>query len=81
MEKVTEGDSPDDGVRIHSALEAAWRTAGVLSSSKKKVSGEPVAHELGAMLQGDEGTIGPSPDRLLRLIQTTLVVIGRQKLC
>ena len=80
MEKVNKDERADAGGQIHSALEAAWRQAGVLSSSKKKVSGEPVAHELGAMLQGDEGTLGPSPERVLKLVQTTLVVIGRRSL-
>ena len=80
MEKVRRDEQADAGGQIHSALEAAWHQAGVLSSSKKKVSGEPVPHELGAMLQGDEGTLGPSPERVLKLVQTTLVVIGRRSL-
>ena len=57
----------------------SWKTPGLrlLSAAKKRLSGAPAVNELGAYLEGEAGTIGPGPDRLLRLIQSTLVVIGK----
>ena len=65
---------------MHQALERAWESAGALSSARKKVSGASAVHELGAYLQGVEGTMGPSGQRLLKLIQSTLLIIGQKKL-
>ena len=65
------------GKELHDKLENAWTQAGVLSAAKKRLSGAPAVNELGAYLEGEAGTIGPGPDRLLRLIQSTLVVIGK----
>ena len=65
------------GKELHDKLENAWTQAGVLSAAKKRLSGAPAVNELGAYLEGEAGTIGPGPDCLLRLIQSTLVVIGK----
>ena len=64
----------------HLALEQAWGATGVLSAAKKRVSGETEAQELGAFISGDNGTIGPSKERLMKLIQVTFVVISKSKL-
>ena len=53
---------------------------GIVVTAKKRVSEEAHAHELGALLQGDAGSIGPSAERVLKLVQTTLVVIGKKQL-
>ena len=76
MQRTSAGNSADAGE--HNALEDAWAQVGVLSSVKKRLSGATAVQELGAHLQGASGTIGP--DRLLRLIQVTLVCIGRKRL-
>ena len=70
----------DDGAVFHQQLEQAWENVGVLSSQKKRVSQAPVAQELGAMLSGPAGVIGPSPLRLLKLIQSTLVMLSKPRL-
>jgi len=80
MEKV--GDDPDraSGAELHLALEKAWERAGVLSSAKKRVSEAGVVQELGAQVDGVKGTLGPSPERLLKLVQSTLVVLAKGRL-
>eukprot|EP00435_Cladocopium_sp_Y103_P066273 s1586_g28.t1 len=80
MQKTSTSSAPHAGAAMHDALEAAWSEAGVLSSVKKRVSGAPTAQELGAEILGAQGTIGPSTDRILKLVQSTLVVIGKPKL-
>ena len=80
MSKVRDNGKSAQGEQMHEKLEAAWSSAGVLSSAKKRVAGASEAHELGAQFEGLEGTLGPSPERLLKLIQATLVVIGKHRL-
>jgi len=80
MSKVQPGELATMGRDFHQRLEQAWASVGVLSSDKKKVADEPKAQELGAFFDGEAGTMGPSRERLLRLIQTTLVVISKRRL-
>ena len=81
MEKIKQVNSDDsEGKALHARLEDAWERMGVLSSEKKRVSNAAVAQELGAMVDGEEGTLGPSQERLLKLIQSTLVVISKFRL-
>eukprot|EP00435_Cladocopium_sp_Y103_P022492 s823_g5.t1 len=80
MERVHHECDGEAGKSFHEALEAFWARAGVLSSEKKRISGAPTAQELGALLDGPKGQIGPSGERLLKLIQTTLLVLGKVKL-
>ena len=80
MSKVRDNGKSAQGEQMHEKLEAAWSSAGVLSSAKKRVAGASEAHELGAQFEGLEGTLGPSPERLLKLIQAPLVVIGKHRL-
>lgn len=80
MEKVTDQDAPVGGRELHRALESAWDAVGVLSSAKKKLDGGDRALELGALIDGDTGTLGASPERMLRLVQSTLVVISKARL-
>ena len=80
IEKLGPGEQPEHGFRFHEALEDAWRSVGVLSSEKKKVAGETRANELGACLDGETGTLGPSAERILRLVQSTVAVISKRQL-
>lgn len=80
MEKQYAGLPELGGRTFHEALEESWARAGVLSSAKKRTSGAPVAQELGALIDGRSGIIGPSGERLLKLIQTTLLVLSKGKL-
>eukprot|EP00435_Cladocopium_sp_Y103_P015342 s342_g3.t1 len=80
LEKHDKRQPPCEGPCFHQALEDAWAKVGVLSSTKKRVVGEPSAQELGALFEGESGVLGPSPERLLRLIQSTMVVIAKPRL-
>ena len=68
------------GAAFHQFLEDAWKSEGVLSSEKKKVSEADRVQELGADIDGCSGRFGPSLERLLKLVQTTLVVIAKTRL-
>ena len=80
MQRTADRNEPEEVRVLHEELEQAWNDAGVLSSAKKRVSGAIKVDELGARLEGEAGTIGPSPERLLRLLQTTLVIISKTRL-
>ena len=79
MSKRTSGDS-EEGFLFHKSLEDAWDASGVLSSSSKRVSGAAVGQELGGYFDGSQGLLGPSGERLVRLIQCSLMVIGNPRL-
>ena len=80
MQRTADRGEPEEARVLHEELEQAWNDAGVLSSAKKRVSGAIKVDELGARLEGEAGTIGPSPERLLKLLQTTLVIISKTRL-
>lgn len=80
MEKGAAEALPGAGATMHQALEQAWASSGVLSSAKKRVVGASSVHELGAFIQGVQGTMGPSGERVLKLVQSTLFVIGQRRL-
>ena len=65
---------------LHDRVEESWETSGVLSSKAKRVVAAGRAVELGAEVNGIEGTIGPSSERLIKLIQSTMSVIRKAKL-
>lgn len=69
-------ESGKDGSRLHGEAERSWQQAGVVSSAKKKASNLRVADELGARLDGENGMIGVNGERLVKLLQTTSVVIS-----
>ena len=52
MSKVRDNGKSAQGEQMHEKLEAAWSSAGVLSSAKKRVAGASEAHELGAQFEG-----------------------------
>eukprot|EP00438_Fugacium_kawagutii_P026039 Skav215411 [mRNA] locus=scaffold356:146656:153836:- [translate_table: standard] len=74
------GSAGLSGQDLHEGLEDAWDQVGILSSVKKKVSDVSSAQELGALIDGSQRMLGGSGDRLLRLIQSTLVVISKPRL-
>ena len=78
-ERVKLGDTSMGGTRLHDEAERSWQEAGVVSSSKKRASNLEVADELGARLDGRTGMIGVSGERLVKLLQTTSVVISEFK--
>ena len=80
MGKTNAMTSGEEAVRLHRLVEESWQASGVLSSSGKRVAGAMRAVELGAEVNGIEGTLGPSSERLIKLIQSTLSVISRGKL-
>eukprot|EP00438_Fugacium_kawagutii_P002308 Skav226067 [mRNA] locus=scaffold211:609064:615202:- [translate_table: standard] len=79
MQHVKSDEQPLDGVDLHRKLEQAWVRTGILSSEKKRVHGEHVVQELGALVDGKRKLIGGSNLRVLKLIQVTLVVISKAK--
>ena len=71
-------DSPgDQGRRCHELAEAAWSSAAVLSSEKKRKRAVRMAEELGAEINGHAKTIGSSSTRLLKVLQLTLHLLGK----
>eukprot|EP00438_Fugacium_kawagutii_P029993 Skav217720 [mRNA] locus=scaffold2294:330165:342168:- [translate_table: standard] len=77
--RAQEGVINDEDQVLQRKAEEAWLEAGVLSSSKKKVSGESTVEELGALIDGVGGILGGSPSRLLKLAQLTLLVVARKR--
>ena len=69
-----------EGDRLHILAESAWEQAGVLSSEKKKKRGVSAVQELGAYIDGDVKTMGPAGERIIKLIQGTLWLLGRRHL-
>ena len=76
-QKVKIGDEGLDTRGLHAEAEEAWERYGVLSSKKKKVEGAARVDELGAVISGTDQVLGPSAERLVKLAQTTLVVLSR----
>jgi len=68
------------GNALHDTAEAAWATAHVISAEKKRKSGVLLGEELGGFIAGDSKTLGPSPERLLRLLQATIWILSRPHL-
>lgn len=65
------GDAGGRARELHSLAEAAWNSAGVLSSEKKKVVEAEAVQELGAMFDSEARLLGASAERLVKLIQST----------
>lgn len=68
------------GSQLHELAEEAWKEAHVVSSAKKRQHAVAEAQELGAWVDGSAGTLGGSPERFLKLIHSTLFVLGRPQL-
>eukprot|EP00435_Cladocopium_sp_Y103_P017786 s1144_g4.t1 len=79
-EKISDPDEDNEAGEFHMQAEQAWNAAGVLSSEKKKVFGAPHAQELGAMMDGTGKSLGVSAERLVKLLQSTALVLSTEKL-
>ena len=77
MQKTETPGVDREGEWLHLELEKSWEAAGVLSSAKKRVSRALRGQELGADVNGQDGVIGPSNERLLKLLQSTMVVLSK----
>lgn len=78
--EILSDEYPEEGHRLHILAEEAWKRAGVLSSEKKRKCGVDEVQELGACIDGTTRTIGPSEERILKLIRCTLWLLGRHHL-
>ncbi len=76
-ERVENGQAGSEERRLHQLAELSWRRAGVLSSEKKRVVSAPAVEELGGWLDGDNGILGASSLRLIRLLRSTSIVLSR----
>ena len=76
-ERVSSDSPGDQGDRCHELAEAAWSSAGVLSSEKKRKRAVMLAEELGAELDGGNKTLGASASRLLRVLQLTVHLLSK----
>lgn len=79
-EKIVRGSSSGEARNLHNGIEDSWREWGVLSSAKKRIVGSKEVLELGAFAGGKGKILGASMDRLVKLIQVTLVVISQNRL-
>ena len=75
--RVAPPDFGEQGDYFHGLAERAWKSAGVVSSEKKRKAAVDEACELGCLISGELGTMGISPDRALRLGLATLHLLGR----
>ena len=76
--KVDPEENGRQGDWFHTQAEAIWKKAGVISSEKKRKSRVEKAEELGCFIDGAEGTMGVTTERLLRLCQATLYFVGKK---
>ena len=77
--QVVRGEEQKIAEHLQAEVEQAWNRAGVLSSEKKKVTGSEQVQELGAQFDGDARLLGVSSSRLLRLFQTTCVLLSKRR--
>ena len=80
LDNFAAGQIHESGDHLRKLAEAAWEEVGVVSSAKKKVTAAQEAQELGAFVDGKHKTLGASPERLLKLIHVTLLVISKPQL-
>ena len=79
-EKIMKGECSSGGKLLHDNAEEAWLKGGVVSSEKKRVAGAPVVQELGAVLDGDSQYLGMSGERLVKLCQSTFLILSKRRL-
>ena len=80
-EKVASPELGDRGDECHRLAEKLWENAGVLSSSKKKRKrAESRIEELGAQVDGEQGTLGGSSDRLRKICLATMWLLSQKYL-
>ena len=79
-DKRIQGESSSIGDQLHETVEATWKSHGILSAEKKRVSNTNEAEELGALLHGDLGVLGGSPKRFCKLVQSSLWLLAQKPL-
>jgi len=62
----------------HEAAEQAWSEAGVVSSKKKRISGQQQIVELGAEVDGEQKQLGVATSKLIKLMQASLWLLQQQ---
>eukprot|EP00438_Fugacium_kawagutii_P001864 Skav216327 [mRNA] locus=scaffold3350:102288:105260:+ [translate_table: standard] len=77
-EKVRPHQKPVGG-HWQSSVEAWWEESGIVCSSQKSKINEHRATELGAFISGPQRWIGAGPDRLGKLVRTTLWLLGQKR--
>lgn len=77
-ERLIPPQPAEQGQMCRQLAEEVWAKAGVVSSTKKKVSNSSRVEELGAEIQGEGKTVGGSTLRFLGVIRSTLWLV-RQK--
>ena len=76
-EKVMCSSVGEEAELLHCMAEGCWDDVGVISSKKKRVANAVEAEELGARFGGNMQFLGVTGERLIRLCQTTLLVLSR----
>ena len=79
-ERTWPGDASKWGELCHEQAELCWKSAGVVSSEKKRISAGKIITELGAEVDGIHGTLGISTEKLTRLCVGTLWLIQQPRL-
>ena len=74
-ERILPQTAGDSARACHEAAEKAWREAGVASSDKKRIEGASRITELGAEIDGEQGTLGISTEKMLNIIHGTFWMI------
>jgi len=75
-----QGEQFSSGHELHQLAEKAWAVSGVVSSEKKRKAAELEAQELGGFMDGGAKTLGGSPERLLKLVQATIILLKQPHL-
>ena len=77
-ERMLLSESGESAQLFHMAAEAAWSSAGVVSSAKKRISGATRITELGAEIDGQLGMLGVSTEKLLKIMVGTLWMVSQK---
>ena len=79
-ERLEEDHPGGQACVLHRQVENAWAEAGVLTSAKKPVHNAAEVQELGAQVDGAGKMLGASAGRLIKLLQTTCVVLAKERI-
>ena len=63
---------------MHAEAVGAWSENGVVSAKDKHVIAATTATELGVRIDSDAGLIGAGPERILKLIAVTVILLGHR---
>ncbi len=79
-ERIAPEEASVAGAECHKLAEQIWRDSGVLSSEKKRKAFEARIEELGAEIDGLEGTLGASTERLRKVMWATVWLLNQKYL-